>query len=126
MVDRAAVKEILENEQRRLETELADVRKSAPPAESRREGSPFGKREEEAADAIEREQRLTLESSIEEQLAKVDTAMKKLAAGTYGICDVCRKPISAERLEALPAARFCVKCKSEQDRALHGKVRKQA
>ena len=41
----------LESEQRRLNDELEQLRASIRPAEERREGSPFGKREEEATDA---------------------------------------------------------------------------
>ena len=29
-------------------------------------------------------------------------------AGTYGLCEVCGKPIGAARLEAMPAARLCI------------------
>ena len=30
-------------------------------------------------------------------------------AGTYGVCEVCGRPIPGERLEARPAARRCVR-----------------
>jgi RNA polymerase-binding protein DksA len=45
--------------------------------------------------------------------ARVETirqALKRLAAGTYGICDRCSAPISAERLEILPLATLCIRC----------------
>ncbi|MHB8511559.1 MAG: TraR/DksA family transcriptional regulator [Actinomycetota bacterium] len=30
-----------------------------------------------------------------------------LEKGTYGLCETCGHPISEDRLEAFPAARFC-------------------
>ena len=41
----------LESEQKRLTHELEQLKASVRPADERREGSPFGKREEEAAAA---------------------------------------------------------------------------
>ena len=35
--------------------------------------------------------------------------MEKLADGRYGLCERCGHPIDAERLDALPAARFCLR-----------------
>lgn len=43
-----------------------------------------------------------------DQLADIDAALAKLDAGTYGICDHCGGPIGDARLEAMPAARFCI------------------
>ena len=45
-----------------------------------------------------------------EHLAAIEAAARKLDAGTYDRCDVCGKPIGAERLAARPAALTCVRC----------------
>ncbi len=45
-----------------------------------------------------------------ELLRELEAALRRLAKGEYGICQGCREPISAIRLEALPWARFCVGC----------------
>lgn len=37
-------------------------------------------------------------------------ALQRMEEGKYGVCESCGKPIAVERLEALPFARFCVKC----------------
>jgi RNA polymerase-binding protein DksA len=42
-------------------------------------------------------------------LREVEEALRRVAAGTYGNCDVCGKPIAKARLELMPAARLCVK-----------------
>jgi DnaK suppressor protein len=39
------------------------------------------------------------------QLEEVNAALKRIAEGTYGICEETGKPIPVERLEAYPAAR---------------------
>ncbi len=103
----------LESEQKRLLGELEKLEISAHPAEVRREGSPFGKREEEATESLELEKRLALEKQIKENLAEVEHALRKFEAGTYGLCDICGKPIAPERLEALPKASLCVDCKAK-------------
>ena len=83
-------------------------------AEVRHEGSPFGKREDEATEVLELEMRLALEKRIREQLAEIEHALDKLGQGTYGRCDSCNGPISMDRLEALPQARLCITCKAKQ------------
>ena len=106
------VQEQLENEHKRLAGELLQVQTSASSSEERREGSPFGKREEEATETLELEKRLTLENRIRQEIAVVDHALDKFEKGTYGICDHCGKPIDPERLEALPQASLCMNCKA--------------
>ena len=43
-------------------------------------------------------------------------ALDKLNAGTYGVCDGCRRPIPQARLEVLPWATRCVGCQSARRR----------
>jgi DnaK suppressor protein len=105
----------LESELQRLNEELAKLLEAGRPKEERREGSPFGKREEEAAEAAELETRLEMEKRIKEQITAVERALDKFDKGTYGICDSCGQPIEAARLEALPQANLCLKCKAKKD-----------
>ena len=104
--------EILEAERKHLNDELAQLQSNASTAEERREGSPFGKREEEATETLELEKRLALENRIRQELAKVEHALDKIQNGTYGFCDNCSKPIDPGRLEALPQATLCMNCKA--------------
>jgi len=46
------------------------------------------------------------------QLDETEDAVARLDAGTYGLCTNCGEQISPERLEILPAARYCVGCQS--------------
>jgi DnaK suppressor protein len=55
-----------------------------------------------AAVTAERTEVLGVVESLKAQLANVDQALGKIAAGTYGICEDCGKAIPAARLEARP------------------------
>ena len=103
----------LESEQKRLLEELEQLKANIRPAEVRREGSPFGKREEEATESLELEKRLALEKQVTDHLAEVEHALRKFEEGTYGLCDSCGQPIAPDRLEALPQASLCVSCKEK-------------
>lgn len=48
---------------------------------------------------------------LEARLVTIRNALKRVAAGTYGICPACEQPIPAERLEYMPDAPYCVTCK---------------
>lgn len=106
------IQEQLQNEHKRLAGELEKVQTSASSSEERREGSPFGKREEEATETLELEKRLTLENRLRQEMAAVEHALDKFDKGTYGLCDNCGQPIPPERLEALPQASLCMNCKA--------------
>jgi RNA polymerase-binding transcription factor DksA len=101
---------------------LEQLQASANPKDERREGSPFGKREEEATETLELEKRIVLEKRIREQLADVEHALHKFEEGTYGLCDNCKQPIDPARLEALPEASLCMKCKAQQAKNAKGKL----
>jgi DnaK suppressor protein len=58
--------------------------------------------------AWERQQAAALlDDAVVERDALV-AALDRVAAGTYGVCEVCGRPIPAARLEARPAATRCV------------------
>ena len=103
----------LEDDRKRLVEQLDQIRANRS-SEDRRDGSPFGKREEEATETAELENRMALEKRVLDQLAKVENALTKFDKETYGICESCGKPINPERLEALPQAMLCMSCKAAQ------------
>jgi DnaK suppressor protein len=43
-------------------------------------------------------------------LREIGNALHRIDQGTYGVCPECEEPISAKRLDAVPWARYCVKC----------------
>lgn len=46
---------------------------------------------------------------------QIDEALRRLNEGTYGICEDCGRPISPERLKAVPFARRCVECQRKAE-----------
>ena len=73
---------------------------------------------DEATELFEQERNLGLEQDIGRQVAEVDAALERVDRGTYGVCEVCGRPIPEERLEAMPAARLCVEDQERADRGL--------
>jgi RNA polymerase-binding transcription factor DksA len=59
---------------------------------------------------FERAQVGALLEHAQRRLDDLDDALSRAAAGTYGRCEVCGRPIAPERLEARPAARTCTAC----------------
>lgn len=49
-------------------------------------------------------------------ITAIDEALQKIEEGTYGVCGVCGRDISAERLEAVPHADKCADCKEEEEK----------
>ena len=58
--------------------------------------------------AYERSQLAALIQGAQDHLAGIEAGMIRLKQGSYGICEVCRQPIPAARLEARPTARTCI------------------
>jgi len=48
--------------------------------------------------------------AAESALSDIDTALKRLADGSYGVCERCAESIPWERLEVLPMTRLCTPC----------------
>jgi DnaK suppressor protein len=52
-----------------------------------------------------------------ETLARIDAALRRLEAGTYGVCGDCDQLIASERLRALPFAARCRPCEEAREAA---------
>lgn len=57
---------------------------------------------------FEREKDMALNIHAESKLNKVNAALDRLDKGTYGICEMCGKPIQFERLEIVPYTTLCI------------------
>ena len=71
---------------------------------------------DQASDLYQDEFDEGLAADLREQLAAVERAEARLAAGTYGVSIESGKPIPDERLEALPTAERTVDEEEEQFR----------
>ncbi|MEU5287209.1 TraR/DksA C4-type zinc finger protein [Streptomyces sp. CA-278952] len=65
---------------------------------------------------ITREHELSLAAHAQETLEQTERALARLEAGTYGLCEVCGKPIGKARMQAFPRATLCVEDKQKQER----------
>lgn len=97
-VTSVAARALLEAERDALETELNDLVGLDYDAN-------FADSSQVTAERGETER---LAGALRESLDEVQHALEKLDAGTYGLCEECNEAIAAARLEAMPAARFCI------------------
>ena len=107
-----AARELLLAAQRRarqqataLEREFASLAEAASSAGTDDEHDPEG-----ATLAFERQHAAALLEAARERLAAIDTALRRLEAGRYGVCERCGRPIGKDRLTARPAALTCIRC----------------
>ncbi len=88
-----------------LAGDLDGVIRSSAGANADDEHDPEG-----ATIAFERAQLAALLAASRQRLADLDRALARLAAGSYGRCERCGRPIPADRLAARPDATTCVPC----------------
>jgi len=70
-------------------------------------------------DTFDRDFALSLVSGEQEALAEIEAAIKRVHAGTYGICESTQKPIAKERLLAVPFTRYSAEAKKQVERHSH-------
>ena len=104
---------LLEQEQARLEAIRDGFTEDGLTTESEDESlSELSSLDQHQADVgtetFNRERDISILESVEAELADIEHALKRLNEGTYGTCEACGKPIAEDRLEAQPAARFCL------------------
>lgn len=63
----------------------------------------------------ERGKDIALNEESEERLREIDDAIKRMDAGTYGICVECGRDIPIERLQAVPTAKYCIEHQPKDD-----------
>ena len=103
-------KELLLAKRRELTT--ARVGAEGPAPSSAVEG---GDSAEHAAAAVEAEVQVRLRETDGKLLRAIDEALVRIERKTFGVCQACRTPISAARLDAVPWSRLCRECKEQQN-----------
>jgi RNA polymerase-binding protein DksA len=71
-----------------------------------------------ATETQDREQAFHLASREGKFLYYIEEALDRVRAGTFGICKKCGTLIPKARLEAVPTAKMCINCKSQQEHAV--------
>jgi DnaK suppressor protein len=67
-------------------------------------------------ETFELERNVSLLEQVENELEEIEAAFGRLERGEYGRCQACGRPIGDERLDAMPAARFCVEDQARAER----------
>ena len=71
---------------------------------------------EQGSEAYDQSLSLDLAAADRKLIKEIDDALKRIAAGTFGICELTGKPIKLERLEELPWARYSIEAARELER----------
>ena len=50
------------------------------------------------------------------EITQIDSTLKKIEEGKYGVCDCCGSDINKHRLMAIPFVSLCLKCKEAEER----------
>lgn len=113
--DSAPVKNV--NEKERLIAERATVEEELSHLREQMQAEVDVEPDEGDAEIFEREKNAALILVLERRISDIDTALKAMETGSYGICTRCGKPIEPARLEIKPDATLCVTCQSEVEKA---------
>lgn len=108
-------KKRLEEEKERLEEQIEDYERDLEEArmtESSSDRSPDPGNAEASSMKLEYAKELSIEQNTLDLLSKVNRALDRVAAGTYGLCESCGNAIPVERLDVLPYSTICVECAS--------------
>jgi RNA polymerase-binding transcription factor DksA len=121
MMKASVARRLLTEERDRLERIREGVYEGlGDPADERTAVAEVSGADQHPADAgterFEREKDLSIIAKIDVEIADVQSALRRVDKGGYGVCELCRRPIGEARLRARPAARFCVKDQASLER----------
>src|SRR2546430_13932125 len=71
-----------------------------------------------AANAYTKELLISMSANDRKLLQLIDEALERVERGEYGECVNCGEPLVEKRLDAVPWARYCLKCQDLQERGL--------
>ena len=122
MIDQDLCNELHEQlmaERQRIENEIANLTREGVRGDTFQDDETDAVDQHPADDAselFEREKNLTVRRTLEISLQEIGDALGKFDSGTYGLCEMCGKPIGEKRLRAYPRATHCIECQSKLER----------
>ena len=111
--------ELLEEERDRHYRQAEDLQAEADAlATEREQGDTQFDEESGEGDtvSVERERDLALSASARQTVEEIERALERMTTRQYGYCEICGDRIPVARLELIPWAQLCVKCKSRGER----------
>jgi DnaK suppressor protein len=119
-MDTETARSRLDEERERLTRTLADLeQQSDAQKESLQELSVYDQHAGDiGTETFEMEKDASIIESVRAGLDDIEAASARIEAGTYGQCQRCGEPIGDERLQAMPAARYCLEHQAETEGAV--------
>jgi DnaK suppressor protein len=118
-MDKATARKRLEEERTRLQGIRDGLQREQEESTSETAGelSSFDQHPGDiGTETFEMERNVSLLEQVENELQEIEAAFERLERGEYGTCQACGRPIGDERLEAMPAARFCIEDQAKAER----------
>ncbi|MDO9390190.1 MAG: TraR/DksA C4-type zinc finger protein [bacterium] len=113
---------ILLDERKRFITELAQIKSEGLMASQKESSGDLSSASyhpaDQGSDTMEKEKSVFLASSKGNELYEIDQALMRAKDGKFGICDSCGKEVDPARLEAMPYARYCIKCSRQAEQVI--------
>jgi DnaK suppressor protein len=73
---------------------------------------------DQANAVAEAELQIQLHQTDSRLLRAIEEALGRIRQGTFGVCQVCKRPVSKARLEAVPWTHLCLECKESRRSAV--------
>jgi RNA polymerase-binding transcription factor DksA len=51
-----------------------------------------------------------LSDAMRQELTEIESALRRIEEGRYGLCISCGGPLGLQRMRAIPEARYCTGC----------------
>lgn len=99
-----------------LKEELLSLVRKTTENEKEYPSSEVGDSIDQAADSSARELLFELNHGEKQRLENIESALKKIEQGRFGLCEKCGNIITKKRLKAVPYARLCIKCKAKMEK----------
>ncbi|MFB0526828.1 MAG: TraR/DksA family transcriptional regulator [bacterium] len=99
-----------------LKEELLSLVQKTTENEKEYPSSEVGDSIDQAADSSARELLFELNHGERQRLEDIESALRKIEQGRFGVCEMCGDMITKKRLKAVPYARFCIKCKARMEK----------
>ena len=115
----AKYKKLLLEKREEILKEIHDIAKESMKSQKEASGDLSGYSNhmaDMASDSYDREFSLSIATNEQKVIYEIDESLKLIKEGKYGKCLSCNKKIPAKRLNAVPYAKYCVQCQSEEDK----------
>jgi len=71
---------------------------------------------DQATQSLDKEILFELSDNERKILRDIESSLRKMEKGTYGLCEHCKNIIEKKRIKALPSARYCIACQSGSEK----------